>query len=172
MNNGRHVNKSAPGKKSRKILSVAITVLLLTAVVGGTVAWLTDKSEPIVNTFESTDVTCYVEETFDGSEKTAVKIQNTGKIDAYIRVALVDNYVRSDGHICPVHVGSVPKVDGDNWELRGDGFYYYTKAVAPGGYTDVLFNNTIELKSNEGCCVEQLEILASAIQSNATWGQE
>lgn len=168
MNNGRHTRKSAPGGRNNKAMAIAITVLLLTAVVGGTLAFLTDQTDPVVNTFEATDVTCYVAETFDGITKSAVKVQNTGKVNAYIRVAVVDNFVKSvegKDHICSDHEGTAPVVNGTGWSQGSDGFYYYSQPVAPGEYTSNLFTNEITMTSHDDCCVEQLEILASAIQA-------
>lgn len=41
------------------------------------------------NSFIPAEVSCNVEEVFDGKEKSVIKVENTGSIDTYVRVRLV-----------------------------------------------------------------------------------
>ena len=66
-----------------------------------TIAWLTDKDRPLVNTFDSSKVTCEVQEKFDGKVKSDVNVKNTGDIDAFIRVKLVTYRTNDAGQ----HIG-------------------------------------------------------------------
>lgn len=50
-------------KKYKLITLILAAALLLTGVVGGTVAWLIDKTEPVVNTFTYGDINIDLEET-------------------------------------------------------------------------------------------------------------
>ena len=50
-------------KKFRIIPLILVAALLLTGVVGGTLAWLIDKTEPVVNTFTYGDINIDLEET-------------------------------------------------------------------------------------------------------------
>lgn len=56
--------ESPVNKKTRTILLTVVTsVLLLTAVIGGTMAWLVDKSGPVTNTFTPTTIGVTLTET-------------------------------------------------------------------------------------------------------------
>ena len=50
-------------KKIRLITLILAAALLLTGVVGGTIAWLIDKTDPVVNTFTYGDINIELEET-------------------------------------------------------------------------------------------------------------
>ena len=50
-------------KKIRLITLILAAALLLTGVVGGTIAWLIDKTDPVVNTFTYGDINIDLEET-------------------------------------------------------------------------------------------------------------
>ena len=50
-------------KKMRLITLILAAALLLTGVVGGTIAWLIDKTDPVVNTFTYGDINIDLEET-------------------------------------------------------------------------------------------------------------
>ena len=46
----------------KKIISIAAAVLLLFCAIGGTIAWLIDRSEPVINTFTAGDININLEE--------------------------------------------------------------------------------------------------------------
>lgn len=98
---------------------------------------------------------------YEGATKTAVAIQNTGNTDAYIRVALIGQWLDAEsgdpvfgytdftsGEFRSVDswyedqfVGSKPQkqgkftgLPGTKWTLKDDGFYYYSDPVAPGKF--------------------------------------
>lgn len=97
-------------------------------------------------------------QSYKGSTKTNVEIQNTGNTDVYIRAALIGQwldeesddpvfgytdftsgqFVSVDSWYQDVIVnktnkqGSFTGLPGTNWELHDDGFYYYKEPVAPG----------------------------------------
>ena len=98
---------------------------------------------------------------YEGATKTAVAIQNTGNTDAYIRVALIGQWLDAEsgdpvfgytdftsGDFRSVDswyedqfVGSKPQLQGKfkdlpgtKWTLKDDGFYYYSDPVAPGKF--------------------------------------
>ena len=73
-------------KTWKALIVAALAVVILTAAVGGTMAWLSTKTQELTNTFEPAKVTCAVEEDFtDKTTKKDVRIKNTGTTDAYIR---------------------------------------------------------------------------------------
>lgn len=154
MYQGEHVKKR--GKPTALLLAV---VLLVGAVIGTTVALLLTQTAPVVNRFEYAEVTCTVVEEFDGTTKNEIKIQNTGNIDAYIRVALVANKIDESGNI--TGAADVPTFDlGSDWVKHTDEYYYYTKPVSPDKCTGNLLNGSMTLTENM-----QVIVLADAIQS-------
>ena len=65
-------------------------------------AYLTTKSDSVVNTFEPSQVSCTVTEDFrDGKTKKDINVTNDSDINAYIRVKLVSYRVNSKGE----HIG-------------------------------------------------------------------
>ena len=134
---------------SKKLIVIVIAVLLaVTAVTGGTVAYLLAESPSVENSFKPVYVSCLVEEKFDGVTKSDVKIKNTGDISAYIRATFVVMWVAEDGSV----LSRKPVLDADysltpgssKWALGSDGFYYYTLPVASGKSTELLID-TISL---------------------------
>ena len=120
------------GGKGRMTMMVLSTLLLLALAIGGTVAWLTTNTEGITNTFTPSNVTCRVDENFDGKVKTNVNVTNTGDIYAFVRVKLVSYRTNDNGD----HIGGKADLPtftlGTNWVEYG-GYYYYKLPVAPNG---------------------------------------
>ena len=183
--NGKRVLKT---NRKAPVALVAILVLLCCAV-AGTVAFLIDSTGPVKNTFEPSHVTTYVEEKFgekDGKlTKSDVKIQNTGDIDAYIRVAVIVNWANASGNVSGTPVKDSDYVMDLNidtgtttnapWFKGSDGYYYCKTAVksvkqdASDCYTPVLINSCypVEGKAPAGYAL-QVTILADGIQSVPT----
>ena len=160
--------KKRSALRRRELLTALAVMLTLVLVIGGTVAFLIDVTDPVHNVFEPTKVTCYVDETINGNQKPAIRIQNTGVIDAYIRVIVSANYVNADGKICAAHDAPVlPATLGSGWSKESNGIYYYNAIVAPGGYTAPLFAEPVTLGTDADVddCVVKMEIAASAIQA-------
>ena len=165
--NGKRVLKT---NRKAPVALVAILVLLCCAV-AGTVAYLVTSTGPVTNTFTPARVTTEVVEEFNGQTKSNVKIQNTGDIDAYIRVAVIVNWADENGN---VYGGAVPKEGKDYSELKlktswvkgSDGYYYYTNPVAPEAFTTAMFE---PITQQQDCADTnyklQVTILADGIQS-------
>lgn len=177
MYNGSHAkanNKPRIRMNKLAILFIAV-VMLIGAVVGSTVAFLVTKTAPVENKFTYASVSCTVSESFNGTTKEKVQIQNTGTTDAYIRATYVVNWLNKDGSIAPVPQGTIPNgytlsisENPDNaWTKGTDGYFYYLTPVAPGGLTDgSLVNCTVTYPQGvEPEYILSVEILASAIQS-------
>ena len=157
------------GAKRSLVLVVSVLVLLL-AVAGGTLAWLTAQ-DSVTNTFSPAHVTCDVaEDNFTGDTKSNVAIKNTSDIPVYIRAYIVVTWKDRQGNVC----GQVP-VEGTNYEMsinlnKGwtqSGDYWYCKtAIAPGEFTPVLINSCAS-KNNapDDNYNLSVEIIAEAIQS-------
>ena len=174
----------------KKALLIMSVVLLLLVAVGTTFAYIFTKTEPVVNTFTPSTVSCTVVENSGttvsggiqntGDKKSNVQIKNTGDTDAYIRVTVVVNWMNDDG----TKVWATKPVEGEDytisydlsngWVDGGDGYYYYTKAVPPtngDNMTEVLIKNATQKnngpKGTDGTQYYlSIEIVASAIQAN------
>jgi hypothetical protein len=111
-----------------------------------------------------------------GTEKTDVQIKNTGNTDAYIRVAVVVNWMSADGTKVWAQKPEAEdyeisdNLSGNGWIDGGDGYYYYTDPVEPGEMTDILINSATQTVTGPvGTDGTQyylsIEIVASAIQA-------
>ena len=176
---------------NKKFIVVTALALLLFVTVGSTLAYIFTKTEPVENKFDPSKVSCAVVENGNDpvssgnvpvSSKTNVQIKNTGDTDAYIRVAVVVNWMSADG----TRVWATKPVAGEDytiildltngWSSVGD-YYYYGSAVAPcvhkdgdehtGCMTSVLISSCTPVagRAPDGYYLS-VEIVASAIQSN------
>ncbi|HIT33475.1 MAG TPA: hypothetical protein IAC31_02450 [Candidatus Faecousia intestinigallinarum] len=169
MYHGKH-EAARPQRRSsgRKTGALIVSLLLLVALaVGSTLAYFTDTTPARENVFTPAEVSCQVEETFDGTTKSNVNVTNTSNIDAYIRVKLISYRVNEEG----VRIGGTATIPGfepgDGWTLH-DGYYYYTEAVAPGGKpaADLIGSITLQepyIDADGGKQV--IEVMAEAIQA-------
>ena len=158
------------GAKRSLVLVVSVLVLLL-AVAGGTLAWLTANTGPVVNTFTPAQVSCEVTEDFNGTIKSNVNVENTSNIPAYIRVKLVTYRVNAQNQ----HIGGTAEIPefkpGEGWVKYGE-YYYYTRPVAPDNNSpDIpLIDETgIKLTGSYDDAdggKQVIEVMAEAIQSS------
>ncbi len=125
----------------------------------GAVAFLIDDTAPVENEFKPSEVTCEVAETFENGVKKDVKIQNTGDIPAYIRVALVTYFVDGD-NVDGSKTATIPNFTMGAGRVKNGEYYYFTKPVAAGALTDTALIDSITLKNGQ-----VVEVIASAIQS-------
>lgn len=154
-------HRNTHSRKKTAALLVSL-VLVLTAVLGATIAYLSSETPSVTNTFEPASVSCRIEETFNegNTAKTGVTVTNTGNIPAYIRVAVVANNVDESGNL----LAGTPEITislGADWVKSGN-YYYYTKAVAPDAVTGNLLDSNIDLNN------KQVTIFAEAIQAGGT----
>lgn len=186
MNNAKHSGgKRTPrhGRRlgfGRQVLLLAALVVIAMGVVGGTVAYLVTKTDPVVNTFTPGEVSCKIDETFDGTTKSNVYVTNTGNTNAYIRAAIIVTWKDAAGNIA----ATVPAKGTDytlelnetDW-VEHDGYYYYKGSVAPNAQTENLII-TCTAKNSNGDYTLSVEILADAIQSSPdsavtqAWGND
>ena len=154
------------GAKRSLVLVVSVLVLLL-AVAGGTLAWLTAQTDGVVNTFTPAQVSCEVTEDFNGTIKSNVNVTNTSDIYAYIRVKLVTYRVNAQNQ----HIGgtaSLPNFTlGTGWVKYGD-YYYYTKPVEPNKKPEANLIRSITLNSYTDVDggYQAIDVMAEAIQSS------
>lgn len=165
----------------RAMMLLVSLVVLVVASVGATLAYLIAATDPVENTFTPARVSCDVVELFENNVKKDVRIQNTGNTYAYIRSAIVVTWKNDEGEV----YAATPVKDTDysiafdlenGWVEGNDGFYYYTKEVAPcthtgeqehtGCLTGVLITSCSPVDSQAPMeYYLSVEIVASAIQS-------
>lgn len=162
----RNTNKSGFRWKRSGILLAAVIVLLAGAV-GGTWAFLVAQSEPVQNNFTYAHVRCTIDEKFDGTTKSNVKIQNTGDIPAYIRARIVVTWKDESGNVSAVPVKNTDYTitfNETDWTQQG-GYWYCKTAVNPDGFTPKLITECKKTGTAPKDYDLSVEILADAIQS-------
>ena len=182
---GKHDGaKARPARRKahhtgRLTAMVIATALLLALAISGPAAWLTTKGAPITNTFNPSKVACEVTESFNGTVKSSVNVKNTGDIDAYIRVKLVTYRTNEQGR----HIGGTAEIPaftpGAGW-VAYNGYYYYTKPVAPNAQPENALISSINLTEkyiDADGGRQAIDVMAEAIQSvpeaavKAAWGE-
>lgn len=169
MKNGKNELQNSQREKKHilnKIQLLILSLLVVTTVtVGGTVAYLTTKTDSVVNTFEPSEVKCSVHEEFDGTTKSNVYAENTSDIEAYIRVKLVSYRVNGDDDHRIGGTADISFTVPTGW-LEKDGYYYYTQPVDAGGKTsDLIESLTLKSYDDADGGRQVIEVMAEAIQS-------
>lgn len=169
-------------KEGSKRSTALIIVLILAgaALIGGIVyAALKDTTAVVDNTLQPATVSCNVVETFNGTTKTNVKLENTGDVPAYLRAKVVINWVDADGNVAykpdaayayaltmasPLHW-----TNGSGSSLLTEGYWYYNGIVQPGAQTDALIASIAESLSPSVSANPQyhlqVTIMAEALQA-------
>lgn len=151
--------------KILKIWMVVLSVILVLslAAAGATLAFLSTKTEPVDNQFEEAIVTCCVNRTGD-----VFDVTNTGNIHAFIRTAVVINWMDTDGNvrgIAPTDADVEFGLNTTDWVILDDGYFYYTSPVAPGQNTaDLITSITLKTSVPQGYYLS-VEVIAEAIQA-------
>ncbi len=150
--------------KKRSVLLVVCIVLVLCIGTGGTLAYIVAKTGSLNNLFAPSYVDCLVTRNENDGTYT---VQNTGNIDAYIRVAVVVTWQDSEGKI----FGQAPQytVNGDaGWKEIG-GYRYWESPVNSNGSTGNL-TVTVQDTAPSAQYYPKIQILAQAIQAKGTDG--
>lgn len=158
------------GWRHGKTATLLVSLLVILGIgVSGTLAYLFVLSDLLNNTFHPVQVTSQVVENFNGTTKSDVKIQNTGNINAWIRVVLVATWEDGAGNAVNQKVmpGDVTvNFSGSGWVTGSDGYYYCTQKIAPNGFTPTLINSVVvNTGSGKGYRLNY-QILCEAIQSD------
>ena len=169
--------------RPKRLATLLVSLLLVLGVaVGGTVAFLSTRTDSKENTFTPSEVTCEVTETFKNNVKSQVAVKNTGDTTAFIRAAINVTWMKNAGAGTGDEAAnqtvsakvplkgtdySITLAENNNWIQGADGYYYYKRPVDPQGSTEVLIE---DCKLQESASVPDgyhlsVEIVASAIQS-------
>ena len=154
------------GANRRSVSSKAFVVMLalvlaLGCAVGGTIAWLTKTTDPVVNTFTPATVDTEVTDNISGNTKRDVQIKNSSNIPVYMRVAVVANWYKAGEVVAPWNNYVGLGVTSD-WTLR-DGYYYYNGTVAAGAEVK-LFDSYTATGGPDGAHLE-MDIISQVIQA-------
>ena len=156
---------------SRAALTAICMVLLLFCGIGGTLAFLIDRTGPIKNIFTAATVKNEVEETFDGTEKSKIVVENTGDTPVYVRVKLISYRIKVDESGTETIVGGaseIPSFIAERGWFYDDTTkcYYYKKALEKtGDQTSDLLESSITLRKYEDGSKQVIEVLSEAIQA-------
>lgn len=154
----KYVRKNRRSKSSMKTLALLLSVVLIMgAVIGGSLAYLQTNSTSITNSFTPGHVGCVVEN--DGNKYT-VKPDKDTNTPVKLRAAIVANWVDEDGNV----YWQQPQVTvtGDKWTLENDGFYYYGPEVPVGGTATPLQITSDDTMTGYSL---QIQVLGEAIQA-------
>ncbi|MBR5516212.1 MAG: hypothetical protein IKU52_08425 [Clostridia bacterium] len=162
--------------KKYKTLFIVSIIVVVFATVGVTLAYMTDFTDTITNTFFPGAVSAEVTEEFDGDIKEHVQIKSTSeRVDVYIRAYYVVTWKDANGNVYPekpvegedytMRFGS-----NDNWDwTTSDGYYYYGLPIAPGKSTPDFIREfkPVAGRTPAGYHME-VDIIAEAIQAVPT----
>ena len=176
--------------KQKRFLRVILVLTVIAMLTTSVYAYMVHKSKTIANVFKPAEVTCEISENFDGSTKSSVKVENTGNVDAYIRIRLVIHWEDSKGNAVAWDIDKIPsnakpdqedispdiEYNKDAWIKDSvDGYTYYCKTpVSPDSFTPeflvldepiTLTPRYIEESGVKYWYYPVVEILAEAIQS-------
>lgn len=133
MRKGKYAANHASGTKA--VTMLLAVVLLLSCVLGGTLAWLTAKTDEVKNTFTTSDITVTLEETKNNFkmvpgwtiDKDPVVTVKKGSEDCYLFVK-VEKSTNLDDYIA---YNLATETTGTTWtKLEGENNVYYIKVTA------------------------------------------
>ena len=153
-------------KMRKMLLSVlALSLVLTLSLVGAMFAYMYKQTGSVTNTLVPANVACQVFEEFSGNTKTEIKVENTGNIDAYLRVRLVSYWVNDKGEIMPKASEMPAYTVSSEWISQGNHTYCWKTPIAPGGLTPNLLVSSITLGVSEEGYRQVVEVFAEAIQA-------
>ena len=164
--------------KRIKHLLIAAAALCIAAAAGLTLAFMFKKAEK-TNRFIPAEVSCAVREKTDGSEvtgiatvgseKSDIRVENTGNVKEFIRLRLVSYYVDSNGDIVGTVSSQYPTLSLKNgWIAGANHTYYYPFPTDPGGMTEILcepFTLGQTQLENGSTVYQVIEVIAEAVQA-------
>lgn len=174
----------------KKIIALCLVIALAaTAVIGGTLAYFTDK-EDATNTFTVGNVNITLTEpNWEGTGSQDAPevypgealakdptVKNVGANPCFVRIKVegLDCLGTAAGDIT-YRTGYVDNKLGDNWVKHTDGYFYYNKVLAVGETTDALFDQIViptALKNGDGKTKFDIDVTAEAVQAQgakASW---
>lgn len=166
--------RSHNGKRS--LAALIALVLIICVAVGGTIAYIVTQTGKVENKFTPADVKIEIHETFDGTNKSSITVENVNNpqnVPCYIRVKLVSNMQDDKGNVTGSAAINAFELN-NKWFKGNDGCYYYKNVVNVGASTANLLANGEKITLTTG---QVVEVLAEGIQATpidavkAAWGE-
>lgn len=157
-----------PKTKQKSLFLIVSVCLLLCAAIGVTIAWVSDQTDTLTNTFEAGTVPPVIHEDISNNQKDNIMLENDGTVRGYLRAAVLMTWVDASGNptYSETSLPSLPSL-GANWKQDSEsGYYYYTEIVDPGEKTGELFVSPIKEGTPPDGCHLQVTILAESIQAD------
>ncbi len=167
MKKGKYSAPASPRGSKRTITVLLSFLLVLTLSIGGTLAYLSTRTDPIENTFKPSYVQVDVDEKFDGTNKSQIKVKNESDIPAFLRVKLLSYRINEAGNT----IGGTAEIKDvtltADW-FEKDGYYYYKKPVAVNGLTSNMLLNPLVLEAYDDVDggKQVIEVIAEGIQAD------
>jgi predicted ribosomally synthesized peptide with SipW-like signal peptide len=136
----------------KKLFIVALLTVMIVSI-GGTIAYLTDRSPVVTNTFNPVHIDSEVQDDY--------RIRVAGQIPGKVRAFVTYNWVDSEGRYVYFADMPEPTINTADWTLGTDGYYYYNEVVQPENYTTALL--TAPSVTKEGYRLK-IEVISEAIQ--------
>lgn len=154
-------------KKSGIVILSVLLIALMAAGIGTTAAYLSDKTQTVVNVFHPGAVPPEITEDFNGIVKENVRVKNQGNVACFLRAVVIVSWKDEEGNLAskvPVNgVDYTLDLSGEGWKNQG-GYHYCLTPVAPGAESPVLIRKAEQLSYPEGYTLV-VEILAQTIQA-------
>lgn len=142
-----------------------LAAALLVSLCGTVLAYMFRQTAPIDNPFEPAKVDCEVTEEFDGTSKSSITVQNTGTVNAYLRVRLITYWVDGAGNVAGKASPPLTVSPASGWIAGPNNTFYYKAPVEPTKSTTELLDSAITLEQ-DGDYRQVIEVFAEAIQSS------
>lgn len=168
-NNGRYTEHRSHGRKRSLLVLVSVFVLTF-AMVGGTLAYLAAKTEPVENKFTFGGVPIEIPEKFENGVKENVRVHNDGPADAFVRAKIVVTWKSASGEVSgtAVQPRDYTLTTGNGWFQGTDGFWYCKNRVEAKTDSEVLITKATKkdgVVPPEGFDLS-IEILAQSVQAD------
>ena len=154
-------------KRMKWLAALLIAASALLVFVGPASAYMRKQTEVVENVFVGTKVACKVNEVYENNQKTSITVQNTGDVNAYIRLRIVSYRIDTSNEIVFGDTPSFTFTLGSDWFKIGDQ-YYYKYPVVPGASTTDLLNGASSLLNELNSEKQVVEVFAEAIQGIPT----
>ena len=171
--------------RNTKTRTFVVSLLLIAGVFASavTIAFYTDTTQVLANTFTTTEITTHINEVVSGTGSLINKnpsIYNDGPASGFIRARitvspdLITN--TGDNNYIELITGTgklkftAGEVTEAGWLFGGDGYYYYNKVVAAGTSTTTLFDQVIigtKVKENFDITIYQEAVTSKHYEGEA-----
>jgi len=156
-------------KHKKSLTAVILVAVLLTFTVGGTIAYLMDGTEKVVNTFRPAKVDTEIIEEFTDGNKSSIVIKNkSNSSPAFVRVAIVGNWCDSEGKVVAAWKPEI-EVNTTDWVEDGD-YYYYRRVLGTDKSTENLLKVPITAQAPEEGLHLEITVMQQAIQAEGVDG--